>query len=248
MELKVTAIVQARVGSTRLKSKIFETIGDYTVLDLLLERLKISKKINEIIIATTKEKEDKAIVNYCKRNGYKFFTGSTNNVLRRFYDCAKSNNLEIIARVTADDPFKDPFVIDEAITIFEEGNFDYVSNTILPTYPEGIDIEIFSFSSLEQANKNAKKESDKLHVTPYIINNPEKFKCCNFKFEKDMSAYRFTLDYLHDLAYLNEIFSKMHNINFTFLEAINIAEKHEIIPSRNVERNEGYKKDLENDN
>ena len=123
MELKVTAIVQARVGSTRLKSKIFKTIGEYSVLDLLLERLKISKKIDEIIIATTKEKEDKAIVNYCKRNGYKFFTGSTNNVLRRFYDCAKSNNLEIIARVTADDPFKDPFVIDEAITIFEEGNF-----------------------------------------------------------------------------------------------------------------------------
>ena len=97
-------------------------------------------------------------------------------------------------------------MIDKAIDIYNTGGYDYVSNTIVPTYPEGIDVEIFSFKALEIAKIQATKNSDMMHVTPYIINNPKIFNCYNFEHSTDLSRYRFTLDYLEDLKYLNEIF------------------------------------------
>jgi len=245
---KVTAIVQARVGSTRLRSKIFEKIGDLPAISLLLKRLELSKKIDEIIIATTDEDEDDQIVNYCKKNGYKFFRGHRDNVLERFYDCANEFKVETIARITADDPFKDYEVIDKAIDIYNTGDFDYVSNTIIPTYPEGIDIEIFSFNALEIAKIQAIKNSDMMHVTPYIIKNPKIFKCYNFKHSTDLSRYRFTLDYLEDLKYLNEIFCRIQKINFSFLEVVKVIKAYKIKEFKHIERNEGYIKDIKNEN
>lgn len=248
-KLEIGIIIQARTGSKRLPAKVLNNIGSTSMLQFLIKRLKKINLIDHIIVATSNRKSDDLIVEHLKKNkNIKIFRGSLNNVLQRFYECAREYKLDVVIRVTADDPFKDPEVIKKGLRIFLENNYDYVSNTIIPSYPEGIDIEIFSYESLKKAFTNAKKNSEKLHVTPYIWKNKEFFNVYNFKDSKDNSSVRLTCDYEEDFVFLNKIYSYTKSDDFTYKDVLNIINTYKIKHTRQVKRNEGYLQDINNEN
>ena len=141
------AIIQARMGSTRLPGKVLAKIGDLSMLEIIYRRLEKSETLDKIIISTSTEKEDDVIEDICKKNSFSFFRGSSNNVLDRFYQTAQETNAESILRITADCPLVDSELVDKAYELFQEQSYDYLSNTIEPTYPDGYDIEIFTFEA-----------------------------------------------------------------------------------------------------
>ncbi len=247
----ITAIIQARISSTRLPGKMLADIEGKSLLLHVIERVRKSKKIDAIIVATTDKKADKKIIEISKKAGVKTFAGSETDVLDRYYQSAKKFSSEVIVRVTADDPFKDPEIIDELVGVFlnNKSKFDYVSNTIKPTYPEGLDIEVFSFVALKKAWKESKKSFQREHVTPYIWQNPKKFNVKNISFKKDLSHLRWTIDHPQDLQFAREIYKRLYAIKPIFLmqDILGVLKKepHLVKINQGMVRNEGFLKSLE---
>lgn len=215
--MKVVCLVQARVGSTRLPGKILKEICGKTILHHEIDRLKKCKEIDEIVIATTDKEDDDKIVNEAKKLSVKYFRGSENDVLSRFYYAAKENNADIIVRVTSDCPCIDFEILDKMLIYFKdkykEKQVDYLSNTIKRTYPRGYDIEIFTFSALEKSYINAKKEYEREHVTPYIYDKTNNFLKLSFENKDDYSEYRVTLDTIEDFIVIKNIFENLYYKN-----------------------------------
>lgn len=215
--MKVVCLVQARVGSTRLPGKILKEICGKTILHHEIDRLKKCKEIDEIVIATTDKEDDDKIVNEAKKLSVKYFRGSENDVLSRFYYAAKENNADIIVRVTSDCPCIDFEILDKMLIYFKdkykEKQVDYLSNTIKRTYPRGYDIEIFTFSALEKSYINAKKEYEREHVTPYIYDKTNNFLKLSFENTEDYSKYRVTLDTIEDFIVIKNIFENLYYKN-----------------------------------
>ena len=176
----ITSIIQARMGSSRLPGKVLMKLDEkHTVLDYVIEQLSFSKLIDKKIIATTELEQDNVIEQTSKNLGLEFFRGSSEDVLDRYYQCAKENSFTTIVRITSDNPLMDPEIVDQVIKKFVTNDFDYVTNAFPRTFPSGTELEIFSFDALEKAWKNAIKPSEKEHVTPFIKNHPEIFKIGN---------------------------------------------------------------------
>jgi len=218
---KIGAIIQARISSARLPGKILKELpyrSGITVLEQVVNRLKKSKKLNDIIIATTTEKIDDEITTIAKKEEVKFFKGSKENVLSRYYLTAKENNIDLIVRVTSDCPCIDADVLDLAIGDHINKVADYTSNALVRTYPHGLDVEVFNFNTLEKAYKNATKDYEKEHVTPYINRNPQKFKINIVKAPKELYApdIRITLDTEEDYALLCAVFDYLYPQNKYF--------------------------------
>ena len=234
------AIIQARQNSIRLPGKVMYKINDTPVIEILYKRLKKSKKLDDIIIATNKKSPN--LINFLKKKKIKFFIGSDKNVLNRFYNTALKYNADTIIRITADGIIADPNLIDEFITKFYENNVDYLSNSEPVTYPDGLDIEVFSFKSLEQANKNVTKKYDKEHVTPYIRNHT-KNKKLNIIYKENLSNIRLTLDEDEDFESLKRVFKFFNsNIYFGWKKMISsIKEKKIKLTNIHIKRNEGAK-------
>ncbi len=231
---KITAIVQARIGSTRLPGKVMKLLCGKPVLRQVADRLKHSKKIDEIIVATTTLQEDDLIENFCLENKINYFRGSSQNVLSRYYNAAKKYNAKFIIRVTSDCPFIDPVVIDKMIDVFENENktgikIDYLSNTLHRTFPKGLDAEIFSFDSLKKAYEQAATDYDKEHVTPFLYNNPHLFKLKNYLNDTDYSSFRLTLDTPADYNLINRIYELLYKPN----ELILLDDLIDIIKNNN---------------
>ena len=172
---KIACILQARLSSTRLPGKILLNGFDKPLLLHTVERLKKSKKLDKIVIATTTLKIDDIIVDICKKNKINFFRGHPTNLLSRYYNCAKKFNLKNIVRITSDCPLMDHRVIDLMIQKYNQKKIDYLSNIHPPSLPDGFDIEIFTFEILKKAYLFANQDFQKEHVTPYIWDNPKKF-------------------------------------------------------------------------
>ena len=168
MACKVIAIVQARVGSIRLPGKVLKEINGKSLIEILFHRLAQSKKIDKIILATTKNIENDKLVNLVENLGYEVFRGNETDVLDRYYHAAKKHRSETVVRITGDCPIIDPELVDEIISIYGQENADYVSNTNPPTYPDGLDTEVFSFEALKIAHEQTKEPFDREHVTPFI--------------------------------------------------------------------------------
>ena len=166
--MKNIIIVQARLNSKRLPSKVFLKIGNKRIIDLIYDRIKSVKTISDIIFAIPNNNLNKNLFKYLKNRGLKIFLGSDKNVLDRYFKAAKKYNADTIIRITADCPLADPKLIQEMLKFFRNHKFDYISNTIYPTYPDGLDVEIFSFKALYKCWKNAKSFYDREHVTSYI--------------------------------------------------------------------------------
>ena len=232
------AIIQARQNSVRLPGKVMYKINNTPVIEILYKRLKKSKKLDDIIIATNKKSPN--LINFLKKKKIKFFIGSDKNVLNRFYNTALKYNADTIIRITADGIIADPNLIDEFITKFYENNVDYLSNSEPVTYPDGLDIEVFSFKSLEQANKNVTKKYDKEHVTPYIRDHT-KNKKLNIIYKENLSNIRLTLDEDEDFESLKRVFKFFNsNIYFGWKKMISsIKEKKIKLTNIHIKRNEG---------
>ena len=245
----ITAIIQARLGSSRLPGKTLMTIKGETLLGHLIKRVKVSKYVTDIIIATTTNKRDDAIVKFASEKGLKVYQGSEEDVLDRFYKTAVEYCVESIVRVTPDCPMLDPNVMDNVISKYMSGHYDYVSNTITPTYPDGLDTEVFLFHSLEKAWEEAKLYSEREHVTAYIVKHPELFRLFNVKRNgEDLSWMRWTVDTQRDYDFIGKIFEKLYNSNNIFhtediLRVLN--ENPELLDiNSGIQRNEGYQKSI----
>jgi spore coat polysaccharide biosynthesis protein SpsF (cytidylyltransferase family) len=217
--VKITAIVQARMGSTRLLGKVMIDICGKAVLFHIIDRLKACELLDEIVIATTVSDKDDvifdAVSNYDKSIG--LFRGPEENVLERYYLAAKKANTDVIVRVTSDDPLLDPSVIDDLIREFLRNDCDYVSNSLNKTFPLGLDAEVFSFKTLERAYHDASRAYEKEHVTPYIIENPDKFKLLNVANDIDLSHLRWTMDTKEDFEFINTVYKRIFPKKHLFL-------------------------------
>ncbi len=213
--MKIVVIIQARMGSTRLPGKVMIELCGKTVLAHIISRIQTCKLIDEIVIATTTNLIDDVIAQEAKRHGTKCFRGSEENVLERYYLAAKEYKADIIVRITSDCPLLDPELLSEMLTFYKSitdkgGAIDYLSNTITRTYPLGLDIEIFTFTTLEKAFVKANKSYEIEHVTPYIEGHPEIFSLQNYKGSEDLSGYRLTLDTEDDLKLISEVYDFLY--------------------------------------
>jgi len=246
----IGSIIQARMGSSRLPEKTMKILEGKPILQHIIERIQKSHLIDECVVATTTDLKDNVIEEFCTKNQIKCYRGSENDVLERFYQAANRYNYDIIVRITADDPLKDPHIIDKAIRILVDNDFEYVSNTIDPTYPEGLDVEVFTISVLNRAYFEANLQSEREHVTPYIWKNKDLFKVFNFKNESDLSSLRWTMDTNDDFMFMQAVYSNFKNKDMFYMEDILklIEQNPDIIKMNSGHiRNEGYFKSLKED-
>ncbi len=206
--MKIVAIIQARMGSSRLPRKVLMDLGGATVLDRVLNRLGRSELIHELLVATTVEPADDAIVEHCKRTGRKVFRGSEQDVLDRYYHAAKYIDADVAVRITSDCPVIDPDVTDATIRGFFDQHADYASNALVRTYPRGLDTEVMTVRALERAWRESTKPYQREHVTPYIYENPSQFKLHGIENDVDCSQHRWTLDTPEDLQLLRAIYER----------------------------------------
>ncbi len=233
--MNFTAIIQARVGSKRLKKKILRKIGKKTVIEILLERLKYSKKINKIIIAIPNTKQNDSLFKKLKKLNYEVFRGDENNVLKRYYDCAKKFKIDNIIRITSDCPLIDPELIDNGIHLFKKNNIDYLSNVLTLSFPDGLDFEIFSFKALKKSMDEYLSKSEKEHVTQHMIRS-NKIKKLNLNSEENFSNLRLTLDYEVDFLVIKKIISNFKNLKFNYNDIIGLYKSNKKIFHSNIEK------------
>ena len=247
----ILAILQARLSSSRLPGKVLKSILGRPMLLHQIERLENSKMIDKLIIATSKNSTDDGIEQMCLNNNIEVFRGDLDNVLDRFYQCARPYNPEHIVRLTGDCPLVDWQVIDQVIQYHLDENSTYTSNCTPPTYPDGLDVEVFKFSSLMEAWKHAKLPSELEHVVPYIRNNLESSDKRNFEFKMDLSEHRWTVDELNDFKFVEEVYAELYpkNKKFNMKNVLDLLKKkpHLAEINNHIVRNEGALKSYEKD-
>ncbi len=247
----ILAIIQARMGSSRLPGKVLLDLAGRPVLWRGLERVRQAGRIDQVLVATTDQPGDEPIRRFCAERGVRCFAGSEQDVLDRYYQAARfagATDEDGIVRITADCPLIDPEVVDRVIEAYLSSGADYVSNVQPPTFPDGLDVEAFRFSALRRAWQEAKLVSEREHVTPYLRNQPEKFSAHNVTHSVDLSAHRWTLDEPADYALLQRIVTELdlRRPDFHLADVLQVLAEHpewrEL--NRDFERNEGYAKSL----
>lgn len=239
--MKVVTIVQARMGSTRLPGKVLKPICGKPLIGLMLARLAQSKRIDEIILATSTDDSNDPLQAYVESLGFKVFRGDEQDVLSRYYLAAKQAGADVIVRVTGDCPLLDPDIVDTVIDDFLQKKVDYSSNIAPPTFPDGLDTEVFSFSALEAAQKEARQVHDREHVTPYIRENAKFLKSAITNTE-DLSNERWTVDESDDFEVVRAIFEHFHpRVDFGWKEILDLRHAKPSLFQRNAHlvRNEG---------
>jgi len=247
----VGALIQARMGSSRLPGKILELVLGQTLLWRVVERVAAAVSLDQIYVIIPESSEDDKLAAYLDQVQLKYWRGSESDVLDRYYQAAKNLGIDIVVRVTADDPLKDPVIIDQAVGQLKSagGELDYVANcsydgSIPGGYPEGLDIEVMTFQCLARVWRNAKKKSEREHVTPYIFNNPSEFKISGFSSKENLSHLRWTVDYAIDLDFVRYVYSALYkgNESFTTKDILRLLEQEKGLSSMNagISRYEGY--------
>ena len=236
MNNKVIAIIQARLGSSRLPGKVLKKLGNKTVIEHVVNRTKRIENLDKVIVATTESKLDDELVKYLKEKEITFFRGSEEDVLQRYYYAALEYNAETIIRITSDCPLIDPDVSSKMLKIYLESDYDMVSNASSDsknrTFPRGLDTEIFSFELLKRAYKNADKKYQREHVTPYLYENEKNIFF--YKNKVDYSNYRWTLDTPEDYSMLKDIFENFNDENeIRFKNIINFLENNPSVKLKN---------------
>jgi spore coat polysaccharide biosynthesis protein SpsF len=252
MEIKTILITQARIGSTRLPGKVLKEVAGKSLLQIHLDRLQKCFRISEIIVATTTKMEDSIIYDKAIEWGLSASRGSESDVLDRFYQAVKDKKADWIVRVTSDCPLIDAELVDKVIAFAQENEVDYCSNGFIENYPDGQDVEVFKFSALETAWKNAKLLSEREHVTPYIRNNSDYkggtvFTALNYPCEFDFSKIRMTVDESRDFELIALLINKL-GAKKSWMEYTNyIIENNLTKVNDQIIRNEGLLKSLKND-
>ncbi len=239
--MKIIALVQARMGSTRLPNKVMKPINGVPLIELLLSRLSLAREINQIILATSIDEKNRPLAEHVQSLGYPVFRGSEEDVLDRFMQAARIHEADVIVRITGDCPLVDPGLVDAAIRKFVSSQSDYLSNVVPPTFPDGLDIEVFSRKAMERAWNETNQRRDREHVTPYLRESG-KFRTESITHSEDLSALRWTVDEPEDFMVIERVFQHFHpRIDFTWLELLNLQrEEPEIFVANSVHvRNEG---------
>ena len=244
---KASVIVQARMGASRLPDKVLMPLAGKPVLEHVIRRCQHAASVDRVIVATTVSDRDLAIVRFVSGLGVGVFCGSEADVLDRYYQTARLFNLEHVVRITADCPAIDPRIIDQVIAKYFSGKFDYVTNAMSETYPDGQDVEVFSLSGLKKAWQEATLSSDREHVTPYM-RRLEVFNKYNVSCDSDLSQHRWTLDEPNDYQKLSAVFDALYHQDpfFHLQDILRFFEAHPDIDRINnaIRRNEGYQKSL----
>ena len=245
----IGCIVQARMGSSRLPGKVLKKMDEKnTVLDYVINQLHECKNIEKIIIATTELQEDNIICEYLSSKQIEFFRGSSEDVLDRYFQCAKKFSIDTIVRITADNPLIDPQIVDTIIDEYKKRKCDFITNTINRTFPYGTEVEIFSYDTLEKAWKKAKKPSEKEHVTIFIKDPKNGFNLENITNVENFSNLRYTVDKKEDLVLVKEIVKNIHNRPILLQDIIELYRRKSKIfeINRNV-KHDGYLSSIEKD-
>ncbi|HMU82505.1 MAG TPA: aminotransferase class III-fold pyridoxal phosphate-dependent enzyme [Leptospiraceae bacterium] len=240
--MKTLAIIQARMGSTRFLNKVLKPVDGVPLIELLLQRLSRARKIDRIILATSLDPRNQPLADCVRALGYEVYQGSENDVLDRYFQAALPHKPEDVVRITGDCPLIDPGIVDEVITAFEDQQVDYLTNTLPPTYPDGLDVEVFTFAALKRAHEESTKPIEREHVTPFIRNSGL-FKLGNISYKEDLSSERWTVDEPEDFAVVEKIFQHFRpNVHFGWLEVIELSKTHPEIfqANRHFIRNDGY--------
>ncbi len=233
---KTAAIVQARLDSTRLPGKVLLSVKNLSILEILYKRLSKSKYLDEILFAIPNDKNNKKLAAFLKKKKIKYFLGDKDNVLKRYYNAAKKNNVNIIVRITGDCPLVDPSLVDKSIVLIKNRKVDYVSNTLQPTFPDGLDVEAFTFNALKKSFLKAKKPEEKEHVTIYM-KNKSNFKKINFRNKKNLSKFNWTIDEKEDFDFLSEVINKFYpNLYFAWTDLYKSIKKNKIKDNLNSKK------------
>ena len=224
--MRTIAIVQARMGSSRLPKKVMKEVLGRPMIGFLLERLSKSNKLDQIVLATSKKSLDRVLASYVKKLGFPVILGSENDVLDRYYRAAKEFKPNNIVRITGDCPLIDSNLIDKIICNFIEKDVDYLSNIWPRTFPKGLDIEVFTFEALERAVSETTNPYDREHVTPYIRESGN-FKVANFTNKIDCSMERWTVDWQEDFDLIKKIFESFSpRVNFSWEEILELRMRN----------------------
>lgn len=249
--MKNIAIIQARMGSSRLPGKVLLPLGGKPAIQHVVERTAMIQGISRVIIATSLSPEDDVLAKSCKSFSIPIFRGKEDDVLDRFYKAAVKFDAEVIMRITGDCPLIDPVESEKVLNHFYATNADYASNTNPPMLPDGLDTEVINFKTLEKAWRDAKMKSEREHVTLYIYKHPDKFKLASVIYSENLSHHRWTLDENHDYKMLSRLFEEIRRRNkFGYLnEVLEIVQENPEITEQNqfILRNEGLAKSIRKD-
>jgi spore coat polysaccharide biosynthesis protein SpsF len=228
-----TAIIQARMSSTRLPGKVLLDLAGEPMLARVVERTGRSRRIDRVIVATTLEPEDEPIVEFCRSRGWNVFRGSRDDVLDRYYQAALLDGADPIVRITSDCPLIDPAIVDRVVEQLGPSNetaspADYASN-INPrrTFPRGLDVEAFSFAALSTAWKEDREATGREHVTPFLYRHPERFRIALLESDRPAAAiHRWSVDTPEDYELLGRIYSHFQNTEFGWLDVLDCLNLH----------------------
>lgn len=237
--MKTVAIIQARMSSTRLPGKVLMTIAKKPMLSFVVDRLLKAKSIDEVVVATSRDQSDDKIVKFCQREKILYFRGDLENVLDRYFNCAREHKAQIVVRVTSDCPLIDPQVIDEGLKKFQAVRADYLSNTLERTFPRGFDFEVLSFEALSEACRSATTPEEKEHVTPFIWKNVKKqFFIEQLTQKNNQSQYRLTVDTPEDFLLLKILIEKYNAHNLGHQKISQILSQHPelVLINRHIEQ------------
>jgi len=245
----IVAIVQARMGSTRLPGKVLKEVEGRPLLSYQIERMQRSSLLDRLVIATSTLPQDDAIFGFCQGEGVECFRGSENDVLSRYYDCAVKYKAETIVRITGDCPLIDPDIIDHSIEAFRSSSCDYMVNTVpveTSHFPDGSDVEVFSFAALERAYRECEGSHYREHVTFYFWREDNGFKVGQLQQREDWSGYRLTVDYPEDLEVVKYVLTELqkHSQRGTLAEIVSILVRNKEVRQLNANHflGEGWSK------
>ncbi len=241
----IVAIVQARMGSSRLPGKTLADLAGRPMLARVVERVRRAGAVDRVVVATSTAALDDPIAEFCTHEKIPCFRGSENDVLDRFYGAAKEHGADVVVRITADCPLIDPGVIDRVVERFQRGDCDYASNALRYTYPDGLDTEVFSMAALEQAWREAKKPSEREHVTPYLRSG--KFRAVNVETENPSEPQRWTVDHPADLEFVRAVYAAFAGeTDFRYREVLELLKARPELAATQTETitNEGYYRSL----
>lgn len=245
----VLGILQARVSSSRLPGKVLKPILGRPMLQHQLDRVRRARSLDALVVATSTEPGDDAIESLCASAGVRCFRGSLNDVLDRFYQAARPHRPQVIVQLTGDCPLADPGLIDRVVEFFATGNFDIAGAA--PSFPDGLDVAVFRFATLEYAWTHAVRPSDREHVSQFIVRQPDRFRVAGYENDVDLSHLRWTVDEPEDFELVRRIYEALYPANpaFTTRDILDLLAAQPALMelNRHIRRNEGLERSLAND-
>ena len=224
---RVVAIVQARMGSTRLPGKVLKPLAGQPMIARVVERTRRAKGVREVVVATTRDARDEPLVDLCQSRGWPFTRGDEADLLDRYHAAAIVHRADAVVRITSDCPLIDPGLIDRVLDAFRRGDCDYASNTLEPrTFPRGLDVEVVGFKALERAWREDTNPQWREHATPYIYRHPEHFRLRPVRNDRDLSYHRWTVDTPEDYDLVRRIYDHFGHDRFAWTDVLQVLDEH----------------------